>query len=195
MLRARLYRWFRCPFRAPPAWVYIISKGLLPIKRSSPKYLFPSFNSDRLREVSRLVDVLALAYGDMIRQKLQRNRSYQRLKTFKRLGHLYNLVGNLAYSVVAFRHEGDDLAASCLYLLDIAQHLLIHVVARRNDHHRHVRINKSNRSVLHLRRRIALGMDVAYLLQLQCALQGNRIAVSPSEVEEIARIGERPAQF
>ena len=45
--------------------------------------------------------------------------------------------------------------------------------------------------MLHLGCRIAFGMDVRDLLELQCALEGYRIVVATTEIEEIARIGER----
>ena len=63
-----------------------------------------------------------------------------------------------------------------------------------NDHHRHVRINQRNGAVLHLGGRIALGVDIRDFLQFQGALQGYRIAEAATEIEEIARIGERAAQ-
>ena len=63
--------------------------------------------------------------------------------------------------VVAVRRERDDRAAARLHLLHVADHLLEHVVARRDGDDRHLLVDERNRAVLHLAGGIALGVDVA----------------------------------
>ena len=58
-----------------------------------------------------------------------------------------------------------------LYFLDIAQHLFIKPIPGGNDHYRHFGIHQSNGAVLHFGGRIAFGMDIRNLLQLQGAFQ------------------------
>ena len=50
-------------------------------------------------------------------------------------------------------------------------------------------IDQGDRAVLHLGRRIALGVDVADLLQLQRAFQGGGEIELPAEIEEVVALG------
>ena len=63
-----------------------------------------------------------------------------------------------------------------------------------NDYYRHITVNQRDRSMLHLCCRIALSVDVANLLQLQCTLQGYWILESAAQIDEIARIRKGTAQ-
>ena len=58
-----------------------------------------------------------------------------------------------------------------------------------NEEHRHHIVYQGDRSVLHLGGRIAFGMDITDLLQLQRALQRHRIVPATAEVEEVGGIG------
>ena len=65
---------------------------------------------------------------------------------------------------------------------------------RGDDHHGHIRIDECDGAVLHLGGRIAFGMDVGDFLQFQGSFQCYRITEAATEIEEIARVGERAAQ-
>ena len=162
---------------------------------AAPRYRCQLFNGHRLGEISRLVNVLSFAHCDMVCKELQRNGCHKRLKTFERLRNLYHFVGNLAYRVVAFRNQCYDLSLSCLDFLNIAEHLLIHLIMRSYYHYRHIRVDKGDGTVLHLCSWVAFGMDVTDFLQFQSAFKRNRIVVATSQIKEIAGIGEGLAQF
>ena len=86
--------------------------------------------------------------------------------------------------------ERDDRAAARLGLLDVADHLLEHVIVRRDRDHRHLLVDQRDRPVLHLAGRIALGVDVGDLLQLQRALERDRIVDPAPQIEEVAALVE-----
>ena len=78
--------------------------------------------------------------------------------------------------------EHDHLAAARRRLLQVRRRLLEQRPGRSDRDHRHRRIDQRDRPVLHLAGGIALGVDVADLLQLQRALQRDREAVAAPEV-------------
>ena len=80
-------------------------------------------------------------------------------------------------------------AAARLDLLDVAEHLLEHVVARGDGHDGHVLVDERDGAVLHLAGGIALGVDVGDLLQLERALEGDGVVDAAAQVEEVARAG------
>ena len=84
----------------------------------------------------------------------------------------------------------DHAAAARLHLLHVRHDLVEHRVVRRDEHHRHVLVDQRDRPVLHLRRRIALGVDVADLLELERALERGREVVAAAEVQEVRRVLE-----
>ena len=141
-----------------------------------------------------MVDILTLADGYMIGHQLQRNRGNQRFQALQGVRQFNHLVGYLGNRVVALANQGDYPTLAGLDFLNVGEHLLVHIIMSGNDHHWHVRINQCNGAVLHLGGRIALGVDIRDFLQFQGALQGYRIAEAATEIEEIARIGERTAQ-
>ncbi len=96
------------------------------------------------------------------------------------------MVGQPAQLAVALGRDGDHATAARLHLFDVRQHLLVDAVAGRDEHHRHVLVDQGDRTVLHLRRRIAFGVDVADLLQFESPLQGDREVVAAPEVEKVA---------
>ena len=79
-------------------------------------------------------------------------------------------------------------AAARLDLLQIAHHLVEDRPARQQEHRRRVRIDQGDRAVLHLGGRIALGVDVADLLQLQRPLQRHRVVILPAQVQEVGDV-------
>ena len=59
------------------------------------------------------------------------------------------------------------------------------VVGREHDD-RHVLVDQRDRAVLHLARRVALGVDVGDLLELQRPFEGDRVVEAAAEEEEVA---------
>ena len=92
--------------------------------------------------------------------------------------------------LVAARRERDDRSAARLDLLHVADHLLEHVIARRDRDDRHLLVDERDRAVLHLAGRIALGVDVRDFLQLQRAFERDRVVDAAAEVEEIGAVVE-----
>ena len=93
-------------------------------------------------------------------------------------------------AVVVLGRQRDHRAAARLRLLDVADHLLEHVIVRRDRDDRHRLVDERDRAVLHLAGRIALGVDVGDLLQLQRAFERDRIVDAAPEVEEVAALIE-----
>jgi hypothetical protein len=62
-------------------------------------------------------------------------------------------------------------------------------------HHRQVLVDQRDRPVLHLAGRVALGVDVGDLLELERALERDREVDAAAEEEEVARVLELPRQL
>ena len=90
--------------------------------------------------------------------------------------------------VVALGGDGDDRAAARLGFLDVAEHLLEHVIVWRDGDDRHLLVDERDRAVLHLAGRIAFGVDVGDFLQLQRAFERDRIVDAAAEIEEVGRL-------
>ena len=86
--------------------------------------------------------------------------------------------------------QRDDRPAARLRFLDVAHHLLEDVIVRRDRDDRHLLVDERDRAVLHLAGRIAFGVDVGDLLQLQRALERDRIVDAAAEIEEVAALIE-----
>src|SRR3954454_11262271 len=88
------------------------------------------------REVAWLIDVAAAADGDVVREQLQRHDHQYRRQQRMRLGYgdqeVLRRIQQRADPVVAFRRDRDYRSAARLRLLDVADHLLEHVVVRGN---------------------------------------------------------------
>ncbi len=81
--------------------------------------------------------------------------------------------------------DGQHPPAPRLHFLKIRDGLLIYVIVRRYEHHRHVLVNQSYGPVLHLRRRIALGVDVRDFLEFERPFQGYREIDTPPQIQEM----------
>ena len=148
----------------------------------------------RLRQVARLIHVGALQHRHMIGQQLHRDRIQDRRhERIDRRQH-DRLGGDAAQLRRARRiAEHDHLAAARRGLLQVGRGLLEQRPRRRDGDHRHVRVDQRDRAVLHLAGGIALGVDVADLLQLQRAFQRDREAVAAAEVQHVARLRDARA--
>src|SRR5829696_3259931 len=90
------------------------------------------FDSDALGQIPRLVDVAAPADRDVIRQQLERhdhqNRRQQRVRCRHGNQEILRRVEQLLDRVVPLRSQRDYGTAARIRLLDVADHLLVHVV-------------------------------------------------------------------
>ena len=93
--------------------------------------------------------------------------------------------------LVAVGPQADQDAAASLDLRDVVEGLLVDVILDRDRHDRHLLVDQRDRPVLHLARRIALGVDVADLFELERALERHWEIVPAAEVQEVRRIFEQ----
>ncbi len=87
--------------------------------------------------------------------------------------------------------DQNDAAAARRDLLHVGQRLLEHRVARGDDDHRHRFVDERDRPMLQFARGVAFGVDVAQFLELQRALERQRIGRAAAEVEDVAGAGDR----
>ena len=79
----------------------------------------------------------------------------------------------------------DDPAAARFHLFQIAQRLVVHGVLGDQDDDRQVFVDQGDRPVFHLARGIAFGVYVGNLLELERALQRDRIVDPAAEVQKV----------
>ena len=91
---------------------------------------------------------------------------------------------------VLFGDDGDDTSFPGFDLLDIADDLFVGTAVGGQHHHGHVLVYQGYGTVLHLGRRVTLGMDVGDLLEFQGAFQGNRKIIATTQVEEMGHVFE-----
>ena len=72
-------------------------------------------------------------------------------------------------------------------LLDVGYDLVVGPILGDESHGRETRVDQGDGPVFHFARRIALGVDVGYLFELQRPLQRDGILVLPADVEEVLR--------
>ena len=94
-------------------------------------------------------------------------------------------VDQVGDGLLAVIDQGDDRAPAGLGLLQIARHLLEDLSVRQQCDDRHLLVDERDRAVFHLSGRVALGMDVGDLLQLQRAFERNRVVDAATQVEEV----------
>src|SRR3954468_2349888 len=144
----------------------------------------------RLREIARLVDVEPTLHRHVVREQLQRDHRQNRIEHVLCLRNPNLVIDELLENGLLLARDRDDLTAPRLHLLNVRHDLVEHRVVRCDEHYRHVLVDERDRPVLHLRGRIAFGVDVADLLQLQRPLERDREIVAATEVEEIGRVLE-----
>ena len=149
-----------------------------------PVMLCVSFNGHGLRQVTGLVHVGALHIGHMIGQKLKGHGGHEGLEELGHLGHVEDVFGQASQFMVTFGGYADDLTLAGHDFLHIAGGLVVVTALGTDDHHRHILIDERDGSMLHFTRGIALGVNVADLLQFQRALQGDGVVLSPTEIEK-----------
>ena len=121
----------------------------------------------------------------MVREKLRRNHRQDRLERVDGPRDLDHFIRKLPHRVVAFVADDDQLSVARLHFLQIRNDLVVDRRMRRDRDHRHVLVDERDRPMLHLTRRISLGMDVRDFLQLQRPFQRDRILNPAAEEEEV----------
>mmetsp|Transcript_111053 Transcript_111053/g.314294 ORF Transcript_111053/g.314294 Transcript_111053/m.314294 type:complete len:442 (+) Transcript_111053:119-1444(+) len=138
---------------------------------------------------ARVVDAVALQRAHHVGEQLQRDHRHERHQVLVRLGHRDHVLAEsfeLCNIVVLSDYYGEP--AACPDLLDVGPDLVVGGVRPRGDeHHRHELVDEGDGPVLHLRRRVALGVDVRELLHLHRALEGHREVEAASEEDEVGR--------
>ena len=93
--------------------------------------------------------------------------------------------------------DGDDDAAARLHFLHVRERLLVanaallaSRIARREHDHGQFLVDQRVRSVLHLTGRIAFGVNVGDLLQLQRAFERDREVNAAAEIKKILGAGQ-----
>ncbi len=67
--------------------------------------------------------------------------------------------------------DRDNGAAACFDFLQIAQHFVVHDTTRNDEDRRRMFIDQGDRAMFHFSGRIAFGMDIADLFQLEGAFE------------------------
>jgi len=93
------------------------------------------------------------------------------------------------YLLVALGRDRDHVRTAGGGLLDVRDDLVVdHLLVDGDADDRRVGVQERDRPVLHLARRIALGVDVGDLLQLERALERDRVVDAAADVEEVLRL-------
>jgi hypothetical protein len=69
------------------------------------------------------------------------------------------------------------------YLLDVPDHAIVRGVAWSERDHRNPVIHEGDGSMLHLPGRVAIGVNVRDLLQLESPFEGDRVVEAPTQVQ------------
>ena len=128
----------------------------------------------------------------MVTEQLHRDHGQQRAEELIDLGHRQQGVEEVG--VGALGGHADQLGIAGLSLLGVGEHLLEHQARHGDRHHRHPGIEQGDRPMLHFAGRVALGVDVADLLELQGAFQGNRVVDAPAQEDHVLGVGEQVGQ-
>src|SRR5256885_884119 len=128
-------------------------------------------NGHGLGEVARLVDVGATGDRDVIGEQLEWNDREHRTQRLVRVGNPADIVGEALDLHVAFGGNGDYARIAGATLHDIADELVVRRRPRRDRDERTLGVEQRDGPMLQLAGGVALGVDVAHLLELECALE------------------------
>ena len=101
--------------------------------------------------------------------------------------HPEDVVRDVAHALVALGRHGDDARVAGAALHEVADELVVHGAARGHGDERHLRVEQRDGSVLQLAGGVALGVDVADLLELEGALERDRVRDAASHEHVAAR--------
>jgi uncharacterized protein (TIRG00374 family) len=123
-------------------------------------------------QIARLIHIRAAPHRHLVGEDLQRHHRQDRREQLVRARDRQHVVGLACahHRIVGVGH-GQHQPAARLDLLHLADHLVVDAVARGDHHGRHRPVDQRDRAVLHLAGGVALGVDVADLLELERALR------------------------
>ena len=90
----------------------------------------------------------------------------------------------------AFISKHKQLTATRTHFFEVGLQLLNQIIARRNRHHRHVCVHQCQRPVFQLARRIALGVNIGNLFELEGAFQRDRELLAAPQKQCMAFLNE-----
>ena len=126
----------------------------------------------------------------MVGEELERDDGDERRQELGARRHLDHVLGLGRDVPIARVGDGDHETVARPHLLEVAEHALVGTVAHDQRHHRKRVGDERDRAVLHLAAGVALGVDVGDLLELERALEGDRVLDAATQVEEVARVRE-----
>lgn len=150
----------------------------------------PLFHRHRLREVSRLIRVDAASGRCIVGQQLA---DHDHLKHREFVRYIRDMKMNIAQCRIGdalIPAQKDDIGASRLRLTDIGNDLPVDIFLRGDRDHGNTVLNKGNRSVLELTRRIGLRMNIRDLLELQSSFHRNPVIEAAADVEDISCVDQ-----
>ena len=125
----------------------------------------------------------------MVGEELERDDGEDGREEVGGFGDRDDVVGDLSRHLVALGQHTDDDSLARLDLDDVRVGLLVAklrrvvaLLARVDDDDGQALVNKRVRPVLHLARRVAFGVDVGNLFQLQCAFERDGEVDAATEV-------------
>ena len=130
------------------------------------------FDGDGFCEISRLVNVVALIDRGVVREQLHRNCRNHRHEHFAYARHTDQIIRSLAVNIGLFVTDDDGHSAARLDLFNIGNRLFEQSVLRSDGDNGHTVRDQRDRTVLELACRVALGVNVGYLLELERSLEG-----------------------
>src|SRR5207245_4908495 len=124
------------------------------------------FPGDAVRQVARLVDVLAELDRDVIREQLQHDRVQDRRRGLFNRRHLENVGRHTVERAVALRDQREHRGVARGDLVYVADHLFLRWDGRADDDVRDLVVEYVNGPVLQLAAGRSFGVDVRDFLQL-----------------------------
>src|SRR5680860_57464 len=142
-------------------------------------------HSHALGEIARLVGRQTSLLGDEVGEHLQWNRVEHGTQQRLGCGHLEELVRDVTRALVTASRNQNRLRTARSHLCDVRQHLLVERLARHYSDYGYALLDEGYRAVLELARGIALRVQIADLLELQCPFQSNGNPDSSSDEQNI----------
>ena len=139
-----------------------------------------------------MVYVAAAADGDVVGEELEGDDFEDGEEQLRSGGDVDGVLDEVFDLLVALDGDGDDAAGAGGDLLNVAESLLVledaggvRWVFRRDADDGKGLVDQGVGAVLHLARRVAFGVDVADLLELERALEGDGVVDAAAEEEEV----------
>ena len=150
---------------------------------------------DTLGQVTWLIYIRSKSNCNVVSEQLEWHDIDNRLQLFRDARNTNDLVRHIDhFGFVPVGHDDDNTIAGS-HLLHVAEDFLENPVASGQGHDRKIAIDESDRPMFHLACRVALGMDVGDLLELQCTLESDRIVETAPDVEKVPGVREATSQL